>query len=126
MWEQFGKHGRWVHELACGRDPRPVQHQVPHPEIRMCYAFEDGVSYQQHLQSVLLRLTDQAVRQLDQREAQRVCIQMTQEDGIMREVHVRMPVTSVAVFARQVETIFTKLGISRRVCRIEIRLLELQ
>ena len=126
MWEQFGKHGRWVHELACGRDPRPIQHQAPHPEIRMCHAFEDGVADQQLLQSVLLRLTDQAVRQLDQREAQRVCVQMTQEDGSVREVHVRMPLTSVAVFARQCESVFAKLGITHAIMRIELRLLELQ
>lgn len=126
FWEQFPQAGRWVHDLASGRDPRPVQHQPPALELRAEQALDDPLRDQLPLAAVLLSLAEGLLQALGEREVNLITVQMRQVDGIWREAHWRMPLHTLAVLARQIENLWPRLGLSAPVSVVRLRLGDLQ
>jgi nucleotidyltransferase/DNA polymerase involved in DNA repair len=61
-WEQFGKHGRWLHDLSRGIDPRPLSAYKAPLRLEVCQSFEEGSSDRfllyKSLESLSLRLIE--------------------------------------------------------------------
>jgi DNA polymerase IV len=68
-WEQFGKHGRWLHDLARGIDPRPLSPFKAPLRLNASQAFEEGLADRFALYRVLECLSLRLIEALIEQEA---------------------------------------------------------
>jgi nucleotidyltransferase/DNA polymerase involved in DNA repair len=125
VWEQFGTHGRWLHDLANGIDIRPLQSQLPQPMLHAAHEWDDAIEDKAIVQRVLARLADQLIQNLADQTAQRTTLIVRTEDRHTLEVDARLAVRTLPVLVRQLTALVDKLSIQAGIQRVEIRLTEL-
>lgn len=80
IWEQFGKHGRWLHDLANGKDVRPLSPYKPPIQLKSTYSVDDGLADWAQINRILEKLSLRLVADLDGRDAQAVTVLVHLED----------------------------------------------
>lgn len=84
VWEQFGKHGRWLHDLANGVDVRPLTPFKPPEILCVSHTFEEAIADRQTLQRVLEKLSLQLAEGLNGRESHHLTLLLqTENDGLL-------------------------------------------
>jgi DNA polymerase IV len=123
-WEQFGKHGRWLHELARGIDPRPLSPYKAPLRFQAAEAFEDGLSERlvlyRHLESLSLCLIEVLAGQ----EAAVVHLLLRLADGTILELQ-RQPLEALRdalSLLRLLRQMLDALLIHAPIIEIDIRL----
>jgi hypothetical protein len=94
IWEQFGKHGRWLHELASGIDPRPLSPFKAPERLEAVEILEDGCSDRLSLYRYLETISLQLIRQLNEQEAGQVNLLVLLMDGTVLEIQ-RQPIPAL-------------------------------
>lgn len=124
IWEQFGKHGRWLHDLANGKDIRPLSPFKAPLILSQTCQFDDALADRQvvhrQLEQLCLKLSDA----LQNREASQVSLIVHLSDGRVLEHH-RQPHQSIrhALYLfRLVTQMFDGLGIDASVEALDLRL----
>lgn len=125
-WEQFGKHGRWLHDLANGIDIRPIQSKPPTRVLRETYTWDDPVTDKTIVQRVGARLTEQLIASLGDLEAHKTTLMIRLENRTLLETEMSLPVRTLTVLMRQLTGMIDKLVIPKAIVGLEIRLTELE
>ena len=124
VWEQFGKQGRWVHELASGKDIRPLSpHKAPEI-IRETHDFDEAVADRQILYQVLEQLSLRLVETLNGREASVLTLILEMDDtsvlDYQRQPH--EPVRDALYTLRLLRGMLDSLPVNGAISEIEVRL----
>lgn len=124
MWEQFGKHGRWVHDLAQGKDIRPLSPFKLPISLCECQHFEDGLVDGTILQRVLEKMCLQLATALDGQEAHAITLLLWLEDQSLLEYHrhphqaIRDPLYLFRIVIQMLSALHTQYAVQQ----VEIRL----
>src|SRR5690606_6963567 len=124
IWEQFGKHGRWLHDLANGKDIRPLSPFKAPVVLSEQTRFEDPLSEREILHRHLEKLSLILIEQLAGREARAVTLIVHLSDSSLLDYH-RQPHQSVSnplYLLRLLTQMFDSLPIENAVSEIEVRL----
>ena len=86
VFQQWGKTGRHLHQLAQGRDRRPLEVYVTRPAEEVAHVAEEPIETWQPLNELLSVLVGQLAWQLRRRrmQARRATLQLTLADGTTR------------------------------------------
>lgn len=128
VWEQFGKAGRWVYDLACGRDIRPLSPYEPPLTLTEPFTADDALSNHVALHQALERLSLQLANRLERREAHSVLLLVTDEQGRVHEYHRQphKPVQDGLYLWRLTTQMLDSLVLDAPVSGIEVRLGDIQ
>ena len=128
IWEQFGKHGRWLHDLANGIDSRPLSPFKPPIELRACHPFDDPIGDRQIMYHVLEQLSLRLAENLSGREAHQLTLLLHLEDRSLLEHH-RQPHEAVRdglYLLRLLTQMLDALPVTCGIETIEVRLNEVR
>ena len=89
IFEQWGSVGQRCHDLALGRDPRPLQACQPPPTLCASLAFEEPLSDRQQLQAACLQLAQGLLQQLEGRGAGRLALLLQDENQRIHELQLQ-------------------------------------
>lgn len=124
IWEQFGKHGCWLHDLANGIDIRPLTPIMPPVMLKHCHPFDEPVSDRQILHRVLERVSLALIECLQGREAHHLTLMLHLENKILLEHsrHLHEPVRDSLYLLRLLTQMLDALPVSNAIETIEVRL----
>jgi hypothetical protein len=124
IWEQFGKHGRWLHDLANGIDIRPLSLFKPPIDLRECHSFDDPVADRQILYRVLERISLRLIENLAGREAHQLTLLVYIEDKSLLEHHRQPhdPVRDGLYLLRLLTQMLDALPVTCAIASVEVRL----
>jgi DNA polymerase-4 len=128
VWEQFGKHGRWLHDLAQGKDLRPLSPYRTAPHWQQIYQFDDPLEQRPALYRVLERSSQAFIAAHPGQEARQVSLLLTQENGALLEQH-RQPLQAVRdslYLLRLLTGMLDTLPVSCGVTYLQVRLGEIR
>jgi nucleotidyltransferase/DNA polymerase involved in DNA repair len=127
-WEQFGKHGRWLHDLSRGIDPRPLSPYKAPLRLEIAESFEDGVIDRFCLYRSLESLSLRLIEQLAGQEAGRISLVVNLADKSVldnqRQPH--EPLRDGLSLLRYLRQMLDALPIQAPVEKLEIRLSAIQ
>ncbi len=126
--EQFGKHGRWLYELANGKDIRPIQAHKPAPTLRQSYSFDDAIGDYETIKAVFKQLVELHCHQLNQRQAESITLILELEDKSRLEKHIQPAeaVIGADVLQRHLETLLYRQAIPSGILTISVILGDLK
>ena len=124
IWEQFGKHGRWLHDLANGIDMRPLSPFKPPIDLREQHTFDDPIADRQIAYRVLERLSLRLIENLAGREARQLMLLVHLEDQSVLEHHRQPhePVRDNLYLLRLLTQMLDALPVTNGIETIEVRL----
>lgn len=124
VWEQFGKSGKWIHDLASGIDPRPIQPFEPSETLGTSMLFDDRIEDRAILANTLNRLAKQLVENLKGRASHQIILLITLEDQHLIEADLKpaQPIKELLALARHLDSLLHKQPIQAAVTGIEVRL----
>jgi DNA polymerase-4 len=128
IWEQFGKHGRWLHDLSRGIDPRPLSpYKVP-TRLEMVQNFEDGVTDRLCLYRCLESLSLRLIECLKGQEAGTIAliVQLTDKSVLEQQRQPHEPLRDALSLLRHLRQVLDSLPIHAPAERLEIRLSAIQ
>ena len=123
-WEQFGKHGRWLHDLARGIDPRPLSPFKAPLRLAVCQHFDEGISDRFALYRNLECLSLRLVESLNGREAGTINLILRLADNTILEIQ-RQPLESVRdglTLLRLLRQMLDALPVHAPIVQVEVRL----
>lgn len=126
--EQFGKYGRWLHELAKGIDIRPLRSYQPAPKLHQSYAVDDPILNYGVMVNILRQMSELLSHQLHLREAGHITLLLELENGTTLEQHLHPPeaVHTCATLLGHLETLLYRQAISAGISAIKVILIELR
>jgi DNA polymerase-4 len=126
--EQFGKHGRWLHDLARGKDIRPLHPYQPPLTWQQRHDFEDGVTERGLLMRVLEEFSLRFRTDLPAHEAQQVLLLVKTRDKRVLEQQRQAPqaIRDNLYLLRLLLSMLDTLPIQAPVVEIEVRLGEIR
>lgn len=126
---QFGKVGRQLHQVACGRDDRPVLARSPRREERLRHPFDDPVTHEPTLAAVIGEQAVCLAERLAKSALQTRCLRLAlqTDDGAGHEVErrLRRPQSDVAHLTRTLLRLFEGVVIRRGVTELSISAVDL-
>ncbi|MCB9460157.1 MAG: hypothetical protein H6670_10955 [Anaerolineaceae bacterium] len=130
VWQQFGREGRRMHEMACGEDVRPIVAWTPEKVLSISEEFEDGIADRQMLNRHLQRLAQPLLDQLAGKEAHRLTITVETADG-QRWDEERQPEDGIKAnnpffLLRQIQYALDSHPVETPVTRVTLRLSRLK
>lgn len=123
-WEQFGKHGRWLHDLSRGIDPRPLSPYKAPLRLEASQNFEEPVEDRYMLYASLEALSLRLMKALAEQETTWICLLLRLSDGSVLESQ-RQPYEAIRdhlSLLRLLRQLLDGLLIQEAVTCIEIRL----
>lgn len=126
--EQFGKHGRWLHDLANGKDIRPLQSYIPAPKLHQNYQTDEAITSYEIIKRILEQLSALLVHQLNQQETGHVILTLELENKTTVEHHIQPPeaISTHDALLRHLETLLYRQPLLSAIVGISIFLQELQ
>lgn len=127
VFEQWGKDGRWCHDLAKGIDPRPLQsYQVP-SVITKSFTFDEPVLDKQILISVCIGVIPDMMQQLNEREARKVILMLECDDKRIHEVHLEpnLPIRDMFQLHRQLPFLLDKPQFTTGILRLALQFIDI-
>jgi nucleotidyltransferase/DNA polymerase involved in DNA repair len=123
-WEQFGKHGRWLHDLAKGRDLRAIRPYLPDRHLVESWVWDDPIEDWMILRVVLHRMAATMVGRLDHEAAQQVGLVLHLRNGRLVERHTQPPaeVHELPVLGRHIDTMLASMAVDAPVSALELHL----
>lgn len=128
VWEQFGKHGRWLHDLANGKDIRPLSPFKAPLSLRQYQIFDDGITDRLILHQLLEKLSLKLISALDGQVAGAITLILRMEDKSLLE-HQRQPHEAVRdglYLLRLLTQMLDSLPVYCAIESVEVRLDEIQ
>lgn len=126
--EQFGKHGRWLHELAKGIDIRPLRSYQPAPKLHQSYAVDEPILNYGIVVNILRQMSELLSHQLHLLEAGHITLLLELENGTMLERHLHPPeaVHTCATLLSHLETLLYRQAIPAGISALKVILTELR
>ena len=126
---QFGQYGRWLHQLARGRDDRPVLAQPPRSLAQESHQFDEPVSDRTVLAAVSHMLAETLATRLAAR-GQAACVlelvlQLEDQGPRAERLVLRQPSHSPARLARNLALLIDRLRISSGVVELTVKVADL-
>lgn len=128
IWEQFGKHGRWLHDLANGKDIRPLAPFKAPLILSQKSNFDEPLSERAILHRHLEKLSLMLSKQLAGCEAQAVTLITHLDNAQILDYH-RQPHKSIdnhLYLLRLITQMLDGLSIDSAVSELEVRLSDIQ
>lgn len=124
IWEQFGKHGRWLHDLASGKDIRQLSPFKPTPQLSQTLIFEDGIVDWQYLQRSIEGMSLCLIALLEGRQAWDITLILHLDDKTVLEHHRQLhkPICDNLYLLRTASQMLSAMPIQAAVEQLEIRL----
>lgn len=128
IWEQFGKHGRWLHDLANGKDIRPLSPFIAATILSDSSLFDDPISDRAILHQVLEKLSLSLMDKLQGREAVQLTMIVTLSKKQVLEHHrqVSKTIRDHLYLLRLLTQILDGLLIEAPVEQLEVRLSDIR
>lgn len=124
--KQFGKIGEWVHHLACGDDPRPVQAYQPHRSITRYCQWDTPIDNRLGLNAAAQAMVDELTAELQAayQFTSNISLEMTFEDHKLHEdwQALRHPSDDHTYLYRQVMALLDHSPIQSGVVAVRLRL----
>jgi hypothetical protein len=123
-WEQFGKHGRWLHDLARGIDPRPLSPFKAPLRFAASQHFEEGIVDRFTLYRSLECLSLRLIESLAGQEAGTINLILNLADGTLLELQ-RQPLEPVRdglTLLRLLRQMLDALPVHAPTVQVEVRL----
>jgi nucleotidyltransferase/DNA polymerase involved in DNA repair len=127
-WEQFGKHGRWLHDLARGIDPRPLSPYKAPLRLTVSKQLEDGLADRFALYRILECLSLHLMEALAGQEAGLIHLILSLNNGSVLEMQ-RQPLEAVRdnlTLLRLLRQMLDALPVHSPVSEMEVRLSAIQ
>lgn len=127
-WEQFGKRGKWIHDLANGIDYRSIQAYQPAKRLRARHEFDDPIVDRMIIRSVLQRLAQQLAEQLNDEEAHRLTAMIYLEDGSIIDAHTQPqpPLQTLLYLTRRLDDLFNQQVITAPIIAVQVQLTDIR
>lgn len=128
-WEQFGLHGRWLHDLANGMDPRPLEPYLPPQRLSLRHGFEPPIHERGPLEAVLGRLAAQLGERLAGQSAARMTLLLRLSDGTLTEASTQPaePITAAPLrITRRALDLLAQIVVAAPVETVTLRLDDVQ
>lgn len=127
VFEQWERRGRWCHDLALGRDKRPLQAHQPAPALSASLSFDDAIADRGILLRACLGLASSLISQLKEREAGRLVLLLEDENHNRHELHLRpnAPLRRPAQFEKQLPLLLEGLATAAGISELQMQLSEL-
>lgn len=127
VFEQWERAGCFCHELALGRDGRPLQAAWPPPLLAGSLSFDEPLSDRQSLLAACLRLARSLLGQLAGREAGRLVLLLEDENRSQHELHLQpsAPLRRLSQFEKQLPLMLEGLMVSAGISELRLQLGEL-
>ena len=124
IWEQFGKKGKWIHDLANGIDLRSIQAYKPLKRLCIHHEFDTSIADKEIIKAVLQRISKQLATQLQGEEAHQLSLLLYQEDNALIEAHVRPkpPLHTVLYISRRLNDLLNQQVITAPIMAIRVQL----
>lgn len=128
VWEQFGKHGRWLHDLAHGKDVRPLSPFKPLLQLREDQDFEEGIVDRLILHNTLEKMSLRLVKGLDGCVAYDITLLLHMKDQSLLEYHRQPhdPIRDSLFLLRILTQMLAALPVHCAIDRLEVRLDNIQ
>lgn len=127
-WEQFGKHGRWLHDLSRGIDPRPLSPFKAPLRLAASQHFEEGIADRFVLYRILECLSLRLMEALVGQEAGLIQLILHLADDSVLEMQ-RQPLEALRdhlSLLRLLRQMLDALPVHAPVSQIEVRLSAIQ
>jgi nucleotidyltransferase/DNA polymerase involved in DNA repair len=127
-WEQFGKHGRWLHDLSRGIDPRPLSPFKAPLRLTVSQQLEDGLVDRFALYRILECLSLHLIEALAGQEAGLIHLILSLNNGSILEKQ-RQPLEAVRdnlTLLRLLRQMLDALPVHSHVNEMEVRLSAIQ
>lgn len=127
VWEQFGKQGKWLHDLANGVDHRSIQAYQPPKRLCAKHNFDVPINDQLILQAVLQRMAGDLSQKLAGEEAHKLSLLLYLEDGTLVETHTQphQPVHDLLYLVRRLHDVLDQQVVQAAVSRVEVQLTDI-
>jgi nucleotidyltransferase/DNA polymerase involved in DNA repair len=127
VWEQFGKQGKWLHDLANGIDLRSIQAYQPPKRLSARHNFEVPINDRLILRAVLQRMAGDLIPQLAGEEAHKLSLLLSLEDGTLVEAHIQphLPVHDLLYLVRRLHDLLDQQVVQAAVSRVEVQLTDI-
>lgn len=128
VWEQFGKQGKWIHDLANGIDWRTIHPYVPPQQLHTCQQFDTPIADRPILENVLRRMVIHLHEQLNSQIARQISLIIQLDDATQLESHIEphQPLSDIPSLVRKVEAMLAQQVIHCSVNEISLTLSGLQ
>lgn len=127
VFEQFGKNGRWCHDLSLGVDPRPLQSTKPPLVLRQFVEFDEALHDKEIIVAECLKLAQILIHQLNDREARTTILSLQDADGITHEKRLQpsAAIRDVLQLQRQLPFIMDNFTFSTGIQYLSLQLAEI-
>lgn len=128
VWEQFGKHGKWLHDLANGIDLRSIQPYQSPQQLRATHSFDDPINDREIIRAVLRRMVKPLVDQLGSQEVHRLTLLLYLDNHALVEGHLQpaRPCQDVFTLTRLLDDLLQQQVVTAAVVRVEVHLSDIR